>query len=140
MPSDASADKTETIQHPFALHWIAYVEVLFVYALSIAGFTYHLLVGVLFLATAIVSHYRYWMLEMGMTETRVVLRRGIFSRTTHARAYAYIKAVEVQQTPFSRNLDYGDLKLIDKDDGHLILRLVRNPLAAKQAIEQRLAK
>ncbi len=82
----------------------------------------------------------YWILkyrgiERGVTNKRVVSKRGIISRMTDEMKLSSIETVEIEQGVWGRILNFGTINITGRGESSMILKQLDEPLAVKKAIE-----
>ena len=140
----------ETILAQGRPHWIAYWRAILCLALAAAFFlaplptanaaigqiaaAFMLVIGAGFWAHAM--FYR-WTTEIGVTDRRVVYKRGFISRQTAEMNMDKVESVLVDQTLTGRLLNYGTITI--KGTGASIenLRRIADPIALRSAITAR---
>ena len=73
--------------------------------------------------------------EQGVTNKRVILKKGIISRRTEEMRLKSIETVEIDQGVLGRMLGFGTVKLTGKGVSDFHLKGIADPLAVKRAIE-----
>ena len=140
----------ETILAQGRPHWIAYWRALLCFAIALAiflmpmpranaaigqiGAAFMAIVGFMFWLNAM--FYR-WTTEIGVTDRRVVYKRGFISRQTAEMNMDKVESVLVDQTLTGRLLNYGTITI--KGTGASIenLRRIADPIALRNAITAR---
>jgi uncharacterized membrane protein YdbT with pleckstrin-like domain len=141
----------EKIEHIFKLHWFAWVPMfiwlgLGIVALGLAWFAAHyellrlwLILGFLALGlTWLVALYeilRLKFIEQGVTNKRVVLKKGIISRKTEEMKITSIETVEIDQGFWGRIFGYGTVKVTGKGISDVVYKGIDDPMAVKRQIE-----
>ena len=141
----------EKIEHRFRLHWFAWVPmyiwlVLGLVALGLAWFIaphefikLGLILGlVTFGITWLVAFYealRLKFIEQGVTNKRVVLKKGIISRRTEEMKLASIETVEIDQGLWGRIFGFGTVKVTGKGISDVVYKGIDDPMAVKRQIE-----
>lgn len=112
----------------FRLHWFAY-----------APMCLWLLLGlVTFGLTWLVALYEYLKLrftEQGVTNKRVVLKRGIVSRKTEEMKLTSIETVEIDQGFWGRIFGFGTVKVTGRGISDVVYKDIADPMAVKRRIE-----
>lgn len=109
----------------FKPHWTAYAWPIFYTALT-AG---------LLLPFAIVEYFRLRFLEMGVTNKRVIQKRGIISRRTDEMKLRSIETVEIDQGIFGRLLGFGSVKVTGRGISDVVFKNIDDPMTVKKSIE-----
>jgi uncharacterized membrane protein YdbT with pleckstrin-like domain len=120
---EESLSAGESIVARFNLHWTAYVPVVF-YVLIIVGIP--------------VAIYQWLVLrniEQGVTNKRVIYKKGIVSRSTDEMKLTSIETVEIEQSVLGRMLGYGDVKVTGRGLSDLVFRGIDDPMRVKRYIE-----
>jgi uncharacterized membrane protein YdbT with pleckstrin-like domain len=74
-------------------------------------------------------------LEQGVTNKRVILKRGIISRKTEEVKLTSIETVEINQGIFGRIFGFGTVKVTGRGISDLIFKGIDNPMSVKREIE-----
>jgi uncharacterized membrane protein YdbT with pleckstrin-like domain len=118
----------EKIEAEFALHWTAWVPV--VICVLIGPITF----GILWLvAVYLALQIRYT--EQGLTNKRVILKRGIIGRHTDEMKLTSIETVEIDQGIWGRLLNFGTIHVTGRGISDVIFKGVADPMAVKRRIE-----
>ncbi len=120
-----SLSSGEMIIERFHLHWTAWFQVWLMYALVIT------------IPFALFLHLKIRSIEYGLTNRRVVLKRGIIGRNTDEMKIASIETVEIRQSVWGRLTGFGNVEVTGFGTSTLVFDRVSNPMAAKKAIEER---
>jgi uncharacterized membrane protein YdbT with pleckstrin-like domain len=117
----------EEIKYLFKHHWITKLAMVFwaIIAIPTLGLT---------LLLSIYSWLFYRTIEQGVTNKRLILKKGIISRSTEEMQIAAIESVEITQSVFGRILGYGMVKVIGRGDSEIKFEYVADPLAVKRKI------
>jgi uncharacterized membrane protein YdbT with pleckstrin-like domain len=76
-----------------------------------------------------------WTLEIGLTENRVIVKRGLIAYSTHELELKTIEEVNVRQSWFGRIFDYGTLQIRGIGVDTLVIKRLGRPLEFRRAIE-----
>lgn len=118
----------ERVEGLFKLHWFSWMP--------FAGW---LLLGVVtFGLTWLVAIYEFLRLkymEQGVTNKRVILKRGIVSRKTDEMKVTSIETVEIDQGVFGRIFGFGDVLVTGRGTSDLVFKRIDDPMAVKRRIE-----
>jgi uncharacterized membrane protein YdbT with pleckstrin-like domain len=142
----------EKIEHLFRLHWFAWVPmwIWLILGLGTLGLTWFvvafnefprlwLILGlVTFGLTLIVALYdflRLRFIEQGVTNKRVVLKKGIISRSTEEMKLTSIETVEINQGFWGRIFGFGTVKVTGKGISDVVYKGIDDPMAVKRHIE-----
>ena len=124
----ASLSTGEEVRAVFRYHWIMRV-VLWVWVLA-SVLTLGLLAPVaLFIWLTLRS------VEQGLTNKRVITKRGIISRKTDEMKISSVETVELDQGVFGRILGYGNVRITGRGTSDVIIRNVEDPMDVKRRIE-----
>ncbi len=133
------------------LHWIGYWRSLVCFALAISALTIHPLdaglraavvltvaalavVGIFFaLHTALLR----WGTEIGVTNRRVIYKRGVISRETAEMNMDKVETVLVEQSLLGRLLGFGAISIKGSGASIETLRRIADPIALRSAITAR---
>lgn len=118
----------EQVHAVFRLHWMAWISV-WIWSLA-ALLTLGLLAPV-----AIYMWLSLRSLEQGVTNKRVIIKRGIISRRTEEMKIRSIETVELRQQLLGRLFGFGDVKITGRGTSDLVLRGVDDPMSVKRQIE-----
>ena len=77
-----------------------------------------------------------WVIEMAVTNKRVVLRKGIIAIDTDELKNMKIESIEVEQTVMGRILNYGNVCFGGVGVGKLVFANVAKPLEVKRRAEE----
>ena len=77
-------------------------------------------------------------IENGLTNKRVIYKKGVISRHTEEMRLNKIETVEVKQSIMGRILGYGSVKVTGMGNSFVILSKISNPLRVKITIENQL--
>jgi uncharacterized membrane protein YdbT with pleckstrin-like domain len=146
-----SLSSGEKIEHLFKLHSFAWVPmcIWLILGLVILGLTWFvvlyeflrlwLILGlVTFGLTWFVAFYEFLRLkfiEQGVTNKRVVLKKGIISRSTEEMKLTSIETVEINQSFWGRIFGFGTVKVTGKGISDVVYKGIDDPMAVKRQIE-----
>jgi uncharacterized membrane protein YdbT with pleckstrin-like domain len=121
----SAGEKTEGI---FKLHWTAWIPfwIWVLLAIPTIGIT-------LFVALYVYLRLKYQ--EQGVTNKRVVLKRGIIGRQTEEMKLKSIETVEIDQGILGRMLGYGTVKITGRGLSDILFKGIDDPIAVKRMIE-----
>ncbi|OGI58831.1 MAG: hypothetical protein A2V58_00045 [Candidatus Muproteobacteria bacterium RBG_19FT_COMBO_61_10] len=74
-------------------------------------------------------------LEQGVTNKRVILKKGIISRKTEEMKITSIETVEINQGIFGRIFGFGTVKITGRGISDVVFRGIDDPMAVKRQIE-----
>ena len=118
----------EKVERIFSLHWTSRIPMFLWLLLAIPT------LGI----TLILAAYEYFRLrsiEHGVTNKRVIVKRGIISRKTEEMKLRSIETVEIEQSVFGRILDYGNIKITGKGISDVRFKNIDDPMMVKKRIE-----
>lgn len=125
---EQSLSASEKIEGIFKLHWTAWIPV---WIWVVLGFV---TVGVL-LPVALYVFLRLKYQEQGVTNKRVILKKGIIGRQTEEMKLTSIETVEIDQGVLGRMLGYGTVKVTGRGVSDIVFKGIDDPMAVKRAIE-----
>lgn len=120
---EESLSEGEKVVAVFRLHWIT--------RLWIA-------VWILLLVTIPLAVYEWLRLrtmEHGVTNKRVIYKRGIVSRQTEEMKLGSIETVEIDQGIWGRILGFGDIRVTGRGTSDVVFRRMDDPMEVKRRIE-----
>ena len=123
-----SLSEGEKVVKLFRLHWTARLWLVLWIVLILPTF------GIA-LVLAIYEWLRLRTLEYGVTNKRVILKKGIIGRYTEEMKIGSIETVEIDQGVLGRILDYGDVKVTGRGISDVVFRRMDDPMAVKRHIE-----
>jgi len=97
-----------------------------------------LVLWILLLVTIPIAVYEWLRLrtmEHGVTNKRVIYKRGIVSRQTEEMKLGSIETVEIDQGMWGRILGFGDIRVTGKGISDVQFRRMDNPMEVKRRIE-----
>jgi len=118
----------EEVKGLFRLHWIARLPMILWILLAIPTLGITLLL-------ALWEWLKLRSIEQGVTNKRVILKKGIVSRRTEEMKISSIETVEIQQSVWGRILGYGTVKVTGRGVSDLVFERVSDPMAVKKTIE-----
>jgi uncharacterized membrane protein YdbT with pleckstrin-like domain len=125
---EESLSSEEKIEALFRLHWIAWVPMCLWLLLGLVTFG----------LTWFVALYEFLRLrstEQGVTNKRVILKRGIVSRRTEEMRITSIETVEIDQGVWGRIFGFGTIKVTGRGLSDVVFRFLDDPMSAKRRIE-----
>jgi len=125
---EESLSAGEKVEGLFKLHWVAWLPMWLWILLAIPTFGITLLI-------ALYEFLKLRFQEQGVTNKRVVLKKGIVSRKTEEMKLKSIETVEIDQGVLGRILGFGTVKLTGKGVSDFLLKGIADPLAVKRTIE-----
>ncbi len=73
--------------------------------------------------------------ELGVTNRRLIIKKGIISRNTEEMKLSSVETVEIIQGVPGRILGYGNVKITGRGISDLLFRNVDDPMEVKRRIE-----
>lgn len=125
---EQSLSTGERIETLVKLHWFAWVGPVI---WAVLGFV---TLGLTWLV-AIYQFLQLKFLEQGVTNKRVILKRGVISRKTEEMKLRSIETVEISQGVFGRIFGFGTVKITGRGISNLILKGIDDPMTVKRQIE-----
>jgi uncharacterized membrane protein YdbT with pleckstrin-like domain len=120
---EQSLSAGEKIEGLFKLHWTAWIPV----------WLWALLVITLPIALYVFLRLKYQ--EQGVTNKRVVLKKGIVSRQTEEMKLKSIETVEIDQGVMGRMLGFGTVKVTGRGLSDILFKCIDDPMGVKRMIE-----
>jgi uncharacterized membrane protein YdbT with pleckstrin-like domain len=118
----------EKIEGLFKLHWFAWVPMYLWLLLGLVTF------GLTWLV-AVYEFLRLRYIEQGVTNKRVVLKKGIISRRTEEMKLTSIETVEINQGVFGRIFGFGTVKVTGRGISDVVYKGIDDPMTVKRQIE-----
>lgn len=125
---EQSLSAGEKVEAVFRLHWSAWLPVWLWVLLAIPTIGITLLV-------ALYAYLRLKHQEQGVTNKRVILKKGIIGRQTEEMKLRSIETVEIDQGVFGRMLGFGTVKITGRGVSDIVFKGIDDPMAVKRAIE-----
>jgi uncharacterized membrane protein YdbT with pleckstrin-like domain len=118
----------ERIESLFKFHWFAWVPmwIWIILAIPTIGIT---------LFVALYEFLRLRFIEQGVTNKRVILKKGIISRKSEEMKHASIETVEINQGVWGRIFGFGTVKVTGRGISDVVYKGVDDPMAVKRQIE-----
>ena len=123
-----SLSQGEKVEGLFELHWFAYVPMFIWIILGVVTF------GITWII-AIYAYLRLRSTEQGVTNKRVIRKKGIIGRKTEEMKLKSIETVEIDQSIFGRIFGFGTVKVTGRGISALLLNGIDDPLSVKRKIE-----
>lgn len=125
---EESLSSGEEIVALFRLHWFSRLPMVLwiILALPTLGLT---------LILAGYEFVRLRCIEQGLTNKRVVFKKGIISRSTEEMKLKSVETVEIEQGVMGRIFGYGDVKVTGRGISDVVFKSVADPIAVKKQIE-----
>jgi uncharacterized membrane protein YdbT with pleckstrin-like domain len=123
-----SLSNGEEVRDLFKLHWFAKIWMIIwmILAIPTIGIT---------LLFALWEWLKLRSIEQGVTNKRVILKRGIISRKTEEMKITSIETVEIIQGVMGRIFGYGDVKVTGRGISDLLFKKINDPMEVKRKIE-----
>jgi uncharacterized membrane protein YdbT with pleckstrin-like domain len=123
-----SLSNGEEVRDLFKLHWFAKIWMILwiILAIPTIGIT---------LLFALWEWLKLRSIEQGVTNKRVILKRGIISRKTEEMKITSIETVEIIQGVMGRIFGYGDVKVTGRGISDLLFKKINDPMEVKRKIE-----
>ena len=118
----------ERIESLFKLHWFSWVPMWLWIVLAIPTIGLTLLI-------ALYEFLRLRFTEQGVTNKRVILKKGIISRKTEEMKLTSIETVEIQQGIWGRIFGFGSVKVTGRGISNVVYKGIDDPMAVKRQIE-----
>ena len=125
---EQSLSAGEKIEAIFDLHWTAWIPVWLWVLLAIPTIGITLLV-------ALYAYLRLKYQEQGVTNKRVILKKGIIGRQTEEMKLKSIETVEIDQGVLGRLLGFGTVRVTGRGVSDFLFKGIDDPMAVKRAIE-----
>src|SRR3972149_3981381 len=125
---EESLSQDEKVRALFGPHWFAYLPMILWLLLGLVSF------GLTWLI-ALYEYLKLRFLEQGVTNKRVIYKRGIVSRKTEEMKLGSIETVEISQGVIGRPFGWGEVKVTGKGLSAVVFRGINDPMAGKRAIE-----
>jgi len=118
----------EEVRGLFKLHWFSKIPMVIwiVLAIPTLGVT---------LILAIWEWLRLRNIEQGVTNKRVILKRGIISRKYEEMKITSIETVEIIQGVFGRMFGFGTVKVTGRGISDVLFKNIDDPMDVKRKIE-----
>lgn len=122
-----SLSNGEEINKLFQHHWTVKTFIFFNFLIGI--------LTLIWLIPAIIIWLKWKYTENGVTNKRVINKRGILSRKTDEIRLNAIESIQINQSILGRILGYGDVIIAGRGHGQVVIRWISEPLEAKKIIE-----
>jgi uncharacterized membrane protein YdbT with pleckstrin-like domain len=123
-----SLSNGEEVKELFKLHWFSKIPMIIwiILAIPTVGIT---------LLLAIWEWLKLRSIEQGVTNKRVILKKGIISRKSEEMKIASIETVEIIQGVIGRMFGFGTVKVTGRGISDLIFKNIDDPMDVKKKIE-----
>jgi uncharacterized membrane protein YdbT with pleckstrin-like domain len=118
----------EKVEGLFSLHWFAWVPMGVWIVLGVVTF------GITWLV-AIYEFLRLKFLEQGVTNKRVIVKKGIIGRKSEEMKLKSIETVEIDQGILGRMFGFGTVKVTGRGLSDVRFKGIDDPMAVKRRIE-----
>jgi uncharacterized membrane protein YdbT with pleckstrin-like domain len=141
---DSSLGRDETLLYRARFHWaqkavgwgaLGFFSLI---ALLVYWFGYSWIAGVILLlaiATFVAIMVPLWVTEVGVTNQRLIFKRGLLFRSTDEVQLRAIEEVELHQSVLGRLLGYGQLGIHGTGDDELELPVIADPLRLRRTLQ-----
>jgi uncharacterized membrane protein YdbT with pleckstrin-like domain len=125
---EESLSTGEEVAAKFRLHWFSRLPMVLwiILALPTLGLT---------LILAVYEFVRLRCIEQGLTNKRVIFKKGIISRSTEEMKLKSVETVEIEQSVLGRIFGYGSVKVTGRGISDVVFRGIADPIAVKKQIE-----
>jgi uncharacterized membrane protein YdbT with pleckstrin-like domain len=123
-----SLSNGEEIKALFKLHWFSKIPMIIWIILAIPTLGVTLLL-------AIWEWLRLRSIEQGVTNKRVIFKKGIISRKSEEMKIASVETVEIIQGVIGRIFGFGNVKVTGRGISDLIFKNINDPMDVKRKIE-----
>ncbi len=125
---EESLSNGEQVRARFKLHWFARVPMIIWLLLAIPtlGIT---------LILAIWEWLKLRSIEQGVTNKRVIFKKGIISRKSEEMKITSIETVEIVQGVIGRMFGFGDVKVTGRGVSDVVFKNIDDPMDVKRQIE-----
>lgn len=112
----------------FRLHWVSrsWMVLWIVLAIPTLGIT---------LILALYEFLRLRSIEQGVTNKRVIYKKGIISRNSEEMKLNSIETVEIHQGILGRIFGFGDVTVTGRGLSNVVFTTIDDPMAVKRKIE-----
>lgn len=123
-----SLSNGEEIKALFKLHWFSKIPMIIWIILAIPTLGVTLLL-------AIWEWLRLRSIEQGVTNKRVIFKKGIVSRKSEEMKISSVETVEIIQGVIGRIFGFGSVKVTGRGISDLIFKNINDPMDVKRKIE-----
>jgi len=123
-----SLSNGEEVKELFKLHWFSKIPMIvwIILAIPTLGLT---------LALALWEWLKLRNIEQGVTNKRVILKKGIISRKSDEMKISSIETVEIIQGVMGRIFGFGTVKVTGRGISDLVFKNINDPMDDKRKIE-----
>lgn len=144
-----SLSDNETIEHLFKFHWTVWITVWVIgvgsvilgvigvplWLADVEGTWVAVAIAALLAVMAVYSYLTLRFQEFGVTNKRVIHKKGIVARQTNEMKLASIETVEIDQGVIGRILGHGTVKVTGRGISDVLFKSIDDPLQVKRRIE-----
>lgn len=123
-----SLSKGEEVKYVFNLHWVTKIPVFIWILLAIPT------IGIT-LILALWEWLKLRSIEQGVTNKRVIYKKGIISRESDEMKLTSIETVEIDQGIWGRIFGFGTVEVTGRGISDLVFKKIDNPMDVKRKIE-----
>jgi hypothetical protein len=123
-----SLSNGEEVKALFKLHWFSKIPMVIWIILAIPTFG-------LTLVLALWEWLKLRNIEQGVTNKRVILKKGIISRKSEEMKISSIETVEISQGVMGRVFGFGTVKVTGRGISDLVFKNINDPMDVKRKIE-----
>ncbi len=145
-----SLGANETVHYIAHFHWIHYALAYGALIVSVIlgiflGFSSQsFLIGIVLPVVGVIIFLAImipiWTTEIGVTNQRVIYKKGLISRETSEIQLGAIEEVSLRQDVLGRILDYGKLEIHGTGEEQIVLPSLGDPLELRKALQEGWAK
>jgi uncharacterized membrane protein YdbT with pleckstrin-like domain len=123
-----SLSNGEEVEELFKLHWFSKIPMIIwiILAIPTLGLT---------LVLALWEWLKLRNIEQGVTNKRVILKKGIISRNSEEMKISSIETVEIIQGVIGRIFGFGTVKVTGRGISDLVFKNINDPMDVKRKIE-----
>jgi len=125
---EESLSAGEKVEGLFKLHWFAWIPMVIWIILGTVTF------GITWLV-ALYEFLKLKFMEQGVTNKRVILKKGIISRQTEEMKLTSIETVEINQGVIGRIFGFGTVRITGRGISDFIFKRIDDPMSVKRQIE-----
>ena len=145
-----SLGSSEAIVVQGRIHWLYHLRAWFMFASALGASLYFLTayrllpLAAVFGALAIYAATSFlvplWTTEIGLTNQRLILKRGLLARHTSEMELWAIEALNLDQGLWGRLFGFGRINVQGTGDDSLAIPVIADPLEFRRAIESAIAQ
>jgi hypothetical protein len=141
---ESSLGRNERIHYiahfPMVSYIIAYGALILAIIFAVASYKYHQVAGYLPAIMGVVAFLGImvpiWTTEVGVTNQRLIFKRGIIQRETQEMQLRTVEGVSLDQDILGRIFGYGRLVIEGTGNDHIELPALGDPLALRRALQE----